>query len=283
MFIDTILILATLIVTVTAIYWQPDQKADLNEKSRTIRLLNKYGQRALLAIAVVTTGCSFWKARQDDKDKDFLQLAVASTLAPANSVYPDLYPHFYSAVKWRPWRLDYNDFRCYHVVALTCFFKNEMNPKYGKKPELERHGTLVLDKTDVGKMYANWIRKSGNDSLAREFANKQFKRDVVNEEILDKVGILGRNIFYHFQNDVYTDYTIDGKAGVTLSSRNGSIVITPSEIITAAHAAAAGDGKTIVTGIETTVAGLKLFYEIEKLYREKFKEIGVTCRRSDGC
>lgn len=284
MLIDMLIALTAFIVTATAVYWQPEKEPDPNEKRRIVQLLNKYGRPGLLAIAVVTAGASVWKAWQDDRDKDFLQFAVASTLTPGNSVYPDLYPHLYSAVKWRPWQLDYKYYRCYHVEALTCLFKNDMDPTHGKKPETERFATLVLDRTEVGKMYANWIRKSGNDRLAKEFTGRRFRRDVVDEEILDKVGLLGRNLFYHFQNALNTTYTIDTIEGVTFFyGQNAPIVITPKEISEAAEAATQLESSSPSHREGNTVAGIVLFREIEKIYRQKFKENGITCRRSTWC
>lgn len=284
MFNDVLIALATFIVTVIAVYWKPDDEPDPNERRWIVQQLNKKGRPTLLAIAAITGCISILKAWHDDREKDFLQLAVASTLAPNNSVYPDLYPHLYSAVRWWPWKLDFEDYRCYHVEALTCFFKSGMNPRHGKKQEFERFGTLVLDKAEVGKMYANWIRKSGNGDLANELANKQFKRDIAGEEVLDKVGLLGRNLFYHFQSGVNTAYVIDAIEGVTFSyGQNASIVISPEEIVEAAKAAAKLEGGKPTKAHDNTVAGLVLFHEIEKVYRKKFKEKGIACERQSWC
>jgi hypothetical protein len=204
---------------------------------------------ALIAFVVVTSLASWWKLREDNVDKQFLKLALTSTLVPANSDYNGFYKDFDAAAAARGFEV--REYPCHHNLdGLTCFFAS---------PDASKHGTLVLNKAEVSSLYASQFRGESNRSKSEALFNKRFEPSISNEEFLDKAGIVGFHTFYNMYHSFPESYMYDDSIGIKVSWESAEktkqvVQITP------------GDISRIPSG-----SGLDVFRKIEELYRERFR------------
>jgi len=245
---DYILVLLSFIVAAIGIAWPGEE----SPKSTRIRIV-------LIVVVVLTAIASLLKTFSDNRDKTFLQLALSSTLLPGGSVYDSFYEDIKAAVAERakidklanvepknvkliPW---------HYSVGMIAILQSPMQ------------GVLVLDKSDVGQMYANEIRK--DPDLNREFVDtllkKQFRPAELKEEFLDKSAIVGFLTYYERRNSLPQNYYYDLTNGITLIAPDGkTVVVSTQELISAGKDKEGKDG---------FVAGLVVFQRIQELFRSK--------------
>jgi hypothetical protein len=209
----------------------------------------------LILFALGASAASIAKSIEDDQDKKFLQLALTSTLRPSNSEYTRFYDDFDASVAARGYKRD--DYPCHHTPeGLTCFLVS---------PDSTKHGTLVLNKSDVATLYSNLIRNVSNGPASESLFSKQYNPPTLNEEFLDKIGVLGFDTFYNMYNDFPSTYNYDPSFGIRIiwqvAGQQKMVQITPEDI------------KCIPAG-----NGLEIFYKIERLYRERFEAANRAIR-----
>jgi len=203
---------------------------------------------SLILLALATSAASIYKLMEDDQDKKFLQLALTSTLVPSNSDYKRFYKDFDAKAGIRNYSV--NDYPCHHSPdGLTCFFANADGSK---------HGTLVLNKTEVATLYANEIRGMSNGPTVEALFKKQYTPSINDEEFLDKVGIVGVMTFYNTYHTFPRTYDYDPSFGVhiiwDIEGKERVVQISPDDI----SSIPPGDS-------------LGVFRKIEEIYRQRFK------------
>lgn len=243
--IEYLLIAVTFVVAVIGIYWKEPKRIEAATSDPKGRDLYRYVPHFLFVLALGTSIASILKAREDGRDKEFLQLALTSSLVPSHSGYNRFYADFGAAAK----TLGYDDanFTCHHnEEGLACFFASRDGSK---------HGTLVLDKAEVAQMYATQLQRKDNQVFCKALFDKRFAPSVFDEEFLDKVGILGFMTYYNIYGTFPANYFYDASFGVKVVGEGEKpVIISPADLV----------------GIPAD-SGLRVFRKIEDLYRERFK------------
>jgi hypothetical protein len=205
------------------------------------------GKRLLIGLAVATSVASVMKVINDEDDKKFLQTALISTLRPSNAVYEKLCRDVAEVAKTMGFD---EETICHHAPdGMVTFFSN------GKKTQ---HGTVVFDRSEIGKMYANHLRDASNRTLIVSVLHKAYVPKEFSEEFLDKVGILGFGIFFNLVKRFPSEYHYDPSIGVQIYFDNKKVGFDAPEL----------------AGFEENKA-FKLFYLLGESYRKKFNDAQV--------
>ena len=202
----------------------------------------------LAALAVFASAGSVVQAVRNEQDKEFLRTALASTLVPANSDYQKFYGEMGALAAKEGY--DAEDYPCHHSPdGFTCFATNRQQTKYG---------AIVFNKSDVGTMYANIMRNETNRAIINKALVTPYKPLINDEEFLDKIAIVGTDVFYNMYGRFPSNSTYDPSFGVRVYfDKNGTVVppvaIEPSDI------------SKLPSGKPPEV-----FHAVEQLFRERF-------------
>jgi len=214
--------------------------------------------RAALVVFAVFVACiSLNKAREDNRDKEFLQRAVTSTLIPAHSEYEGFYDDVRKPVEDA--QRDFNKALCQHSdIGMVCFFP--------PSPPNFKSGTIVLEKAELAQMYAHRLHdKSGsrkkNEAIVAQNLAEKFDVATPTEGLLSKAGIVG---FLAFTDKCFKfpkTYYYDKRWGVKVVTDTGEIAhLTIAEL----NALKSKDS-------------LDLFQEVQELFRQKFASPPFKC------
>ena len=237
MILEIILMVITLSAAVVGTY-----KDDLSGLVKTF----------LIVLAIAAGIGTLIKSYKDESDKKFMQAALTSTLNPSNSSYEKICNEVDKIGKAAGFDADAE---CHHssdgMIGL-------LSEKAGKD-----YGIVVLNRQNVSDIYANHIKKSSNQNVINvinEAIHKLYDpKNLNNEEFLDKVGILGFNIYFNIFDEHPLSYNYDPKFGVKIAfDKDGKkqiVQVSPAELKTFEH------GKA-----------LNLFHLIGKNFREKFQK-----------
>jgi hypothetical protein len=145
-------------------------------------------QAFLIALAVLASLASVVKAINDESDKEFMKAALTSTLVPSSTCYAQFSKDLSKIGK----RFGFNaDPRFYHnPEGATCFFSSTDGSK---------RGTLVFDRSDIAKIYANQIARRNNEKDIAEAFDQSYDPKDWEEELRNKVCVLGFGVFF----DIY--------------------------------------------------------------------------------
>jgi hypothetical protein len=158
----------------------------------------KKAQAVLIALAVLASLASVFKAISDESDKEFMKAALTSTLVPSSTCYQQ----FTKDLSRIGNRFGFNgDPRFYHnLEGATCFFSSTDGSK---------RGTLVFDRSDIAKIYANQIAHRNNDKDIAEAFDRSYDPKDWEEELRNKVCILGFGVCFdqyrHFPTEFFYD------------------------------------------------------------------------------
>lgn len=279
MLVDVVLILLTLVVAIIGVYSNAEKPASApNAESRNqkpnwlqawfqknprraelVAAYRQHGSRVLIWILIATSAASLFKAWDDNSDKEFLQQAVTSTLVPTHSAYDG----FDKEIDIVAAKEEYAS-ACYHSNdGAACL----LTGKDGVK-----RGTLVLDKGEVARLYENqlrsWWKKDGG--LIQGLFKKKFNTSELSQELLNKAGIVGIFVYYEKNHEFPKNYYYDKRYGTILKWDGGEAVICPQDFerITEKQ-----DFKRI-----TEKEGLQVFWEIEKLFRDRINTGKSPCK-----
>jgi hypothetical protein len=206
-------------------------------------------QVALIGCAVLASTGSIIKSGNDESDKEFMKTALTSTLVPSTSSYEILSEDVHVVVQNRGFRGDWNYNHTPDGDGMTCFFSNTDGTK---------HGTLVLNRSEIAEMYANQIAHRKNDKSVEAALEESYVPKDLQEEFLDKAGVLGFVVFFDMFGRYPTDYNYDG-FGIRIAFEDDGKRMT------------AGFSRDELTQIEAAKAP-DLFYVLEKGFRQKFKQ-----------
>jgi len=143
---------------------------------RTKKLSNL--QRAIVIIAVFLAGCAIVKSYFDDKDKEFMRVAVAANLKPTGSVKKKLYDDARRVVQ----KFGYKDDVDYNYVSdgMVFFLKNNLN----------EDEEIVFDNSELGEMYGNQLSEKPNDEIIEKELRKKADFSQYDEDTYNRINIL---------------------------------------------------------------------------------------------
>jgi hypothetical protein len=201
----------------------------------------------LIGLAVLASLGSVIKAMNDQADKEFMKRALTSTLTPSSSSYAKLSENVHVVVQNRGFSGHWNYF--HSPDGLTCFFSSEDGSK---------HGTLVFNRSEMAQMYANLIARRNNDKDVEAAFEQSYVPKELEEEFMDKVGVLGFAVFF----DMFGRYPKDSNYD------DSGIRITIEE-----------NGKSTTVGFSRdelaqfgAAKAPNLFYGLEQRFRQKYKQ-----------
>src|SRR5262249_8482284 len=118
------------------------------------------------------------------------------------------------------------DTHCYHSSdGMVCLLASK---------DENRHATLVFNRTEIANMYANQIRGSSNKEIVDSSFKQSFSTKDMQDEFLDKVDLLGFQVFFSMFGRFPSDYNYDDKFGVQIAVEdNGKrevVSFSPSEL-----------------------------------------------------
>ncbi|MET3906948.1 hypothetical protein ABID59_001279 [Bradyrhizobium sp. S3.3.6] len=206
----------------------------------------------LSAVALLLAGIGMGKAYNDDREKDFLQTALTSTLLPTHSGYDRFYQDFKTGAK----NAQFNPALtlCAHSTdGLVCSLRGDKGA-----------GTLVLDRGELAQMYANQLRKKDdkNAPLVASFFAKTFVPNELSEELLGKAAIVGLLAYYEKYQEFPLTYYYHKIDGVRIVSKQGTFAICPD----------------IIRGVSDGT-GLVVFQKVRDLFLDRFNAPpSGTCR-----
>jgi hypothetical protein len=198
---DVILTLITLVVAVIGTL--------LKDPPRAIKIF-------LIALAIATSVASIFKAHEDSAEKDFLKSAITATLTPSNSAYD----RFYKEIDSEAETIGLNQVSCYHddPDGMVCFISSDSDP--------HKHGTLVIDRSEVAQMYAHDLQKTSNKKFIAGMLSQPYDPSSLEDAFENKVGLLGAAVIYtqanHWPNYSYDD---NGKDLKLTFDQNGSSTV----------------------------------------------------------
>jgi hypothetical protein len=205
----------------------------------------KLVKAVLILLACLASAGSIVKASKDESDKQFMKTALTATLIPSNSSYAKLWDD----VDRRAREHGFDNVTCHHNPdGMTCFLSSKSGDK---------HATLVFNKSDIAEMYANQIGQKSNMSVIDKVFKQRYTPVNLDEEFLDKIGVLGFGTFFNMYYHFPSDYNYDERFGViiTVDSSGKSIGLTQSDI----------------SAIKEDIAP-NLFYELEQKSRVKYSD-----------
>jgi hypothetical protein len=205
-------------------------------------------KRILIGAAAITCLVAIIKAVMDDRDKQFMKIALISTLVPANSSYTKLVPEIEAAGKKR----DLDDSPCHHSAdGMACFFSSQR--------DTSKHETLVFNRSEIAQMYANDIDKTSNDVWIKAAFDHPYKRTGEwDEEFADKAGLLGMAVCYNMFDHWGSDYNYDPSFGLKVECETpagGKEAHITTEDLARLHNGRASE----------------LFYKLEQMFRDQYK------------
>jgi hypothetical protein len=199
----------------------------------------------LIALAVAASLGSIIKAFNDESDKRFLKTALTSTLVPPSSYYPKLARDVVVVARTR----GFGQYQYYHTADGTSFFLSSTDQS--------KHATLVFNKDEVAKMYANQIAREDNGRSVNEAFEQASAPAEMGDEFLDKVCVLGFEVFFDMFRHYPVDYTYDD-SGIRIFFVDGG------------NAKILEFSKDELSKIEAAKAA-SVFYNLEQAFREKYK------------
>lgn len=203
----------------------------------------------LIILAILTFGGSVIKSINEESDKKFMQTAIISNLIPSNSSYEKLSDDVDKVAKATGFD---EDTSCHHnSEGMICLLSNKNG---------DQHAIVVLNKLEIAEMYANQLKNSSNQKVINEAMQKSYDPKNINEEFMDKVGILGFGIYFNMFYGLPLYYSYDPKFGVIIAfdkdGKKETVEVGPSELSTLPQDKA-----------------LNLFHRLGESFREKFKKI----------
>jgi len=182
-----------------------------------------------------------------------MKLALITTLRPSNAEYTRVNKEV------EPYKSDlrFEKYECSHGDdGETCFFYSPSDPT--------RRATLVLDSSEVARMYADEIAKEKKRTVAKEACTETYVPADLGEDFKAKVGILGNSVASElFRGDATATY--GDSYGVKIRyDENGE----KRELIF---------NKDELKSLKPQDA-CSLFYEIENRFVSKFGESNLESR-----
>lgn len=185
-----------------------------------IKKLSKV-QRAIVIIAILVAIFAIAKAYYDDKDKEFMKVALAANLKPTASFKNQLFDDASRVVQ----NLGYKDDVDYNYVSdgMVFFLKNSQ----------DEDEEIVFDNSELGQMYVNQLYDRKNDEIIEQALRKKADFSEYNEDTYNRVYILLLNsvekvarrdpIHSYYDEKGFTAYIEEGKVEIpagTLKSVN---------------------------------------------------------------
>jgi hypothetical protein len=200
----------------------------------------------IIGLAVLTAALATVKSFYDNRDKDFMQAALVSTLTPPAVSYKAFDGEISAAAQ----RAGFDPrVECLHYGAgFTCGLSRERT---------QNRALLVLDQMQVAEMYKSQIQHDSNATFLDEALKHQYSNEeLLEDDFRNKVGVLGFYVFYHTFGYYPDDYNWNDDVGMRVySNKNGrsvDVVISPKEL-------------PVVSKPD-----LALFVDIEKVLQNKF-------------
>lgn len=121
-------------------------------------------KQIVLGVAVILFILSCIKSYRDNRDKDFLQAALTSTLNPTNRYFNKIE----AEINWEARRRRLDSRNCNHSSdGIICFFWAE--------GDTSKQATLVFDRVDMAEIYAAVIRNGHTRELIRDHFDHKYE------------------------------------------------------------------------------------------------------------
>lgn len=152
-------------------------------------------KQIVLGVAVVLFLLSCIKAYRDNRDKEFLKVALTSTLNPTNRYFNKIEEE----ITWEADKRLLDSRNCNHSQdGISCFFWSQK--------DTSKQATLVFDRVDMAEIYAAVIRRGHDRDLIKDHFDKTYKlptekEDPWDEDFVDKVGLLSTGICFSKNKD----------------------------------------------------------------------------------
>ncbi len=173
------------------------------------RDLNLKWKKVLVTAACIAFLAAIAKSVSDDREKQFLKDAITLTLVPTNPQFTRIQDEFDHERDLR----GMNAGSCHHQdFGDICFYYSTTDPW--------KNATVVFNKEEVAKIYANQLDKKNSEDLIKDRFDHLYQpigEDDWDEEFVDRVGLLGMGICFS-KNDSWegAGYNYDPKFGIRL-------------------------------------------------------------------
>jgi hypothetical protein len=235
-FTDILLIVITLAVAVIGTLWR--------DPPRSMKI-------SLIVLAMVASGASVFKAISDAGDKNFIKFALTSTLKPSNAQFHQLIVDVDKAMKDSHRKQG----ECNHGDdGMVCFLVSTESDT--------RRGTLVLERGDLGTLYATELDHGDTGKVINDVCARQYNPDDLGEDFKARVALLGTAVYFDVFKKEGSESSYDDSFGVRITfegrGKRDEVVLAPDELRAFKPDNACG-----------------LFYNVEQSFRGRFRPFTI--------